>query len=786
MSEKPNKTLTGAGASAPNKMRLYATWVDRTPSNCIPRLCSLTLTRLQILRPLGSEIATICIAVKMQSSKRTLRSNELVLPSSGLLDTQLDVTFCLQYPHFLKREGNKLHILLQRRKRYKNRTMLGFKTLAEGVIRMDQVLQKPLDLELELAMESSGKDKISGPCARLYILQLSSTPVDQQEPKADREHDFSDDDDEISSGEEEAGDLSDSEPIRTKHPHTRHNLKQRFVSLLKRFRVPDSEGGRGADLDNPSDIQALFQELESLSCEEDSGAEQDTMSISSTPKPSLRPFFSSSKSLLESNNLPYIEAERIGDEKTASGSDGNADICFTDPEAQSDPQTGSPPREQSAGSKKQSSENEFANIMQELSEKKSKLFRTSASSAKKKNSLSVSSDVPVPEITVRKGFQEQISRLLPIEENVLPECVTLVTGPDNVATAISNRFTSFQSFKVFQPVSAIEVKAVLTALFSKIQKYCNSCAKPSTAVKLVLIGGDILTGWFVRPYVELVSSKPSEWLSYTRLFIVPVGTCGIARHLTALDSGYMALFPAENDPKPDDIAQRLVRYTSVPITAPLAQLPIGEAMLTCYDETSQLFIPFVNEVRVGPADHVLSVSVDMDDICSSPPAPSLTPPSSPNVQVRESPWEPLELQIDYWQMPKFNENTIKTEKDKTKQDGKTSLKGVFRGLQASPSSNAGLCIAMHMASKEKKQKIMRLGKKKEKDKDSEPRSQNVEGVSRLICSAKASHTVPMRVYIDGVEYSGVKFFQLSSTWQTHVKNLTVSLVGVPLASTEMN
>lgn len=104
------------------------------------RLCSLTLTRLVILRPLGSESpATVSIAVKMQSSKRTLRSNELVLTQGGLLDTPLDVTFCLQYPHFLKREGNKLHILLQRRKRYKNRTMLGFKTLAEGVIRMDQV-----------------------------------------------------------------------------------------------------------------------------------------------------------------------------------------------------------------------------------------------------------------------------------------------------------------------------------------------------------------------------------------------------------------------------------------------------------------------------------------------------------------------------------------------------------------------------------------------------------------------------------------------------------------------
>lgn len=74
-------------------------------------------------------------------------------------------------------------------------------------------------------------------------------------------------------------------------------------------------GGRGGDLDNPSDIQALFQELESLSCDEDSGAEQDTMSISSTPKPSLRPFFSSSKSLLDSNTL--IETER--EEKTCSG-----------------------------------------------------------------------------------------------------------------------------------------------------------------------------------------------------------------------------------------------------------------------------------------------------------------------------------------------------------------------------------------------------------------------------------------------------------------------------------
>lgn len=57
----------------------------------------------------------------------------------------------------------------------------------------------------------------------------------------------------------------------------------------------------GGDMD-PADIEDLFEELEDLS---DSGPEMDTMSITSTPKPSLRPFFSSSRSLLqETLNVP--------------------------------------------------------------------------------------------------------------------------------------------------------------------------------------------------------------------------------------------------------------------------------------------------------------------------------------------------------------------------------------------------------------------------------------------------------------------------------------------------
>lgn len=46
---------------------------------------------------------------------------------------------------------------------------------------------------------------------------------------------------------------------------------------------------------DPGDIEDLIDELEDLS---DSGPEMDTLSVTSTPKPALRPFFASSRSLL--------------------------------------------------------------------------------------------------------------------------------------------------------------------------------------------------------------------------------------------------------------------------------------------------------------------------------------------------------------------------------------------------------------------------------------------------------------------------------------------------------
>lgn len=49
------------------------------------RLCSLTISRLSLLTPLPADLSSLSLAVKMQSSKRTLRSHEIPVPQSALL-----------------------------------------------------------------------------------------------------------------------------------------------------------------------------------------------------------------------------------------------------------------------------------------------------------------------------------------------------------------------------------------------------------------------------------------------------------------------------------------------------------------------------------------------------------------------------------------------------------------------------------------------------------------------------------------------------------------------------
>ncbi|XP_026670571.1 phosphofurin acidic cluster sorting protein 2 isoform X4 [Ceratina calcarata] len=791
-------------------------------------LCSLTLTRLVILRPLGSDLTSISIAVKMQSSKRTLRSNEMAIPTGGLLDTELELQFALQYPHFLKRDGNKLLIQLQRRKRYKNRTMLGYKTLAEGVINMAQVLQKQMDLELELVSDKAEKyGGHSVVLARVSVVALSSQPVDQRlmnDPNERLCPEFSDEEEEFSSEGEAEG--SDSEPTlevhrrksRAKIPANarQRNLKQKFIALLKRrFRVSEDldqdqeEIGQklsGAEME----IEELFDELEDLS---DSGPELDTMSVSSTPKPSLRPFFSSSRSLLapphsvvtneeigstpattavgqQTAGQPAKEKHRVGHTTPERGVDRQSDDSsrradsdshpenWTDHEANDPPNyvPGSPPKSEQHKS--------------ESSDRRSRLFTrdrgTPGANKSKKHSLSVDLKPPTDlnSSEPRKALVEQLSRVLP--DDSLPDAVSLVSLADPGAAVLATRLQE-RNQRVLTTASPADIRATFTCLVTRIQKFCNSSAKPPAPIKVVIAGGDSFVNAVLRHYVDHLSFRPQNYLKF---FVVPLGSNTLSRYLGSIDAKYSMLFGDEwrellerEGGGASECAARVSEYLASASSTLL--LPIAEAMVTYRetDDSSQIFIPFINDVRVGCPDSSSSASVDLEEsnvtMSGSPPSlpppglPTplpgrLTPPSSPNVgQPTREGWEPVELQLDYW--------SKQTQGEK----GKNSLRQAFRALhvQRLPllGETPGPYLSMNYTIKEKKQKIMRLGKKKEKEKENEPKNQTVEGVTRLICSAK-THNIPLRVSIDGTEWYGVKFFQLSAQWQTHIKTFPIAML----------
>ncbi|XP_053637196.1 phosphofurin acidic cluster sorting protein 2 isoform X5 [Cherax quadricarinatus] len=869
---------------------------------CVSRLCNVTVTRLQVTQPLGGDLNSVTLAVKMQSSKRTLRSNEIPLPPSGTLDIELQLTFSLQYPHFLKREGNTLQIMLQRRKKYKNRTFLGFKTLAVGVVNMSQVLQRPVDRELELYSE--GKEKGTS-LARVTMVSLSSQPVDTDEPTertksfmadnpalasllvllsrglsqglpqggsspllcpdnpivclpsltripglTDRSVDlvevYSDDDEDYSSQDEG----SDSEPIledgsRRTHHHLRsstrskslppnarqRNLKQRFIALLKRFKVPEAlqafdqdqelDPRTGGEVDE-AEIEDLFDELEDLS---DSGPEVDTISITSTPKPSLRPYFSSSRSLL--NEADKVGADRLSDE-SSKRADSDHMENWTDQE-HSDPQclASSPPREDKNKSNKNKLFNRDRSNMS-LKERKSITSTGGSTPRQEKMVVERSNSSANVDSSPRKVLLEQLARVLPLEDVQLPDHVVLVNTGDSHGALLAAHLTE-HGHRVITTMALADVKATVSHLVNKLQKFCNSNLKAPGPMKVVVVGSDLYISCVLRPYVDQFSSKPPDFQNHVRFLIIPLGVNSLAKYLGSIDSVYGEAFVSESwrevverweKPDVQEVVNRVHHYLTQ--AQQTLHLPIAEAMLTYKeksgdDESSQAFVPFIMDVRLGSGD-VTSSSVDLDDpitapaaviLPGSPPAASTpttglnidktrdntTPPSSPNINSSHLAnyklisegigQEPLDLQVDYWLVRGSGREEKEKDKEKDKarvEGGKYTLKTSFRTLQVARLAPLGVThpfdpstchhLTLSFATKEKKQRIMRLGKKKERERETESRREVVDGVSRLLGSAKNQ---PFKVSVDSAEWTNVKFFQLSSQWQTQIKYFPISL-----------
>ncbi|XP_076195932.1 phosphofurin acidic cluster sorting protein 2 isoform X1 [Aptenodytes patagonicus] len=877
----------GAGAlGRPVPMNLFATWeIDGSSPSCVPRLCSLTLKKLVVLKELDKELISGVIAVKMQGSKRILRSHEIVLPPSGHVETELALTFSLQYPHFLKREGNKLQIMLQRRKRYKNRTILGYKTLAVGSINMAEVMQHPTEGGQVLSLFSNIKEA-AVKVAEIWIFSLSSQPIDHEDStmqasqKIKSTDNYSEEEYESFSSEQEASDdavqgqdLDDDEYelgkpkkqrrsiVRTTSITRQQNFKQKVVALLKRFKVSDevldSEQDPAEHVPEvEEDLDLLYDTLD-IENPSDSGPEmEDDDSVLSTPKPKLKPYFeglSHSSSQTEIGSIHSIRSQRepsspqaeVPEKAKSLGTkhagDSISDTISYESNQQAEVQEAELPTPDVFVEKLPPSgkitKTESLIIPSTRSEGKQTGRRGRSTSLKERqpvrpqneraNSLDNerSPDTRHHLQIPRKTVYDQLNHIL-VSDDQLPENIILVNTSDWQGQYLSDVLQK-HTLPVVCTCSSADIQAAFSTIVSRIQRYCNCNSQPPNPIKIAVAGAQNYLSAVLRLFVEQLSHKTPDWLGYMRFLIIPLGSHPVAKYLGSVDYRYNNFF---QDLAWRDLFNKLEAQTTVPETPDVVsritqyiagancahQLPIAEAMLTYKqkrkksfhfdftispdEESSQKFIPFVGVVKVGIVEQSSATSGDSDDaapssssvLSSTPPSvspavkeASPTPPSSPSVTGSFSSSsqslgaELMGLQVDYWiAAPPMDRKRDPEKKDPS--TTKNTLKCTFRSLQVSRLPASGEIattptMSMTVVTKEKNKKVMFLPKKT-KDKEVESKSQCIEGISRLICTAKHQQNM-LRVLIDGVEWNDVKFFQLAAQWSSHVKHFPICIFG---------
>ncbi|XP_064809225.1 LOW QUALITY PROTEIN: phosphofurin acidic cluster sorting protein 2-like [Oncorhynchus masou masou] len=863
MAERSGRlSLGGGGLNRPVPMNLFATWeIDGSSPSCIPRLCSLTLKRLVVLRELDKELISVVIAVKIQGSKRILRSHEIVLPPSGSVETDLALTFSLQYPHFLKSEGNKLQILLQRRKRYKNRTILGYKTLAVGTIDMAEVMQHPTEGGQVLSLCSNQKEML-GKVAEIWIFSLSSQPIDYEEAALQEGTKIkcSDNYCESFSSEQEASDdrvrsdLEDDEYevrkpkkqrrsiVRTASITRQQNFKQRVVALLKRFRVSDEVLDSEQDPAEPPPEVEEDLDLESLDLENpsDSGPElDDDDSVLSTPKPKLKPYFEGI-SLSSSQTEIGIHTSPVQPDPTeSSGATFQVDSVSEKGSYQEEqPEAVTPTTELEMDNmdtfleklpptgkmKKTESLIIPSNRWQEpklagrrgrstsLKERQpNRPQNERANSLDNERSLDTHCHLQIP----RKTVYDQLNHIL-VSDHQLPDSIILINTSDWQGQYLSDVLQN-QHLPVVCTCTTADIQAAFNTIVSRIQRFCNCNSQTPIPIKIAVAGAQHYLGAVLRLFVDHLSYKTPDWLGYMRFLIIPLGSHPVSKYLGTIDYRYNSLFqdtawrdlfhthdaPVIVQESPDVVS----RVTQYMVGANgVHQLPIAEAMLTYKqkspdEDSCQKFIPFVGMVKVGLVEQSSATSGDSDDaapmatalLSFTPPqvSPALkeatpTPPSSPSVNSSFSSYRYsytqtqhllMGLQVDYWVAPSPADRKRDVEKDSS--SSKNTLKCTFRSLQVSRLPQAGAqpqpAMSMTVVMKEKNKKVIFLPKKT-KDKDVESKSQVIDGISRLICTAKHQQTM-LRVLIDGVEWNDVKFFQLAAQWSSHVKHFPIGIFG---------
>jgi hypothetical protein len=798
MAEKNLRTLSSIKTAT--TLMAYAQLEIDNSSTCIPRLCKFSIIRVVLNRSIdGGDSNAIVIAVKIQSNKRTFRCCEISLQQDGTLDAPVNLQYLITYPHYFKRDINKIQIYVQRRK---NRPMIGYKTLANGEIDLNQVIQRSQNFDLHLYLNTHEKVKQNirstihedttigtiddiqkRSVGYVSIVSLSSTiPTDNittTRPKfglSSKSHqrtiDFDksfNEDDEYVEEEEVNSELDDSDletNSKSKQPKFNSNvIRNKIIKIFKRKvnqSTNTSNPSRTQTTTNPTNLSqqhSRFLRDRHSDIEEDPPSDLsdstipvDQWSIESVPKPGFIPFE-------HLQTLKFSEDDHYLSKKSTNLFDSNDSPL----------------------------DSESSDVGMDIE-------RTNLPSEK-----------PSYPITNRDSIIKQLDESY--QNDRLPDTVIFLYTGIHQTNSLASKFKEY-NLSVISLSTLNDAKSVLNNLIQRIQKSASQSNQISV-IRIVLLGNDAFINSFLQSYVECLASRPHEYMNYFRFYFIPLVFSYLAKFLGSFDSQYETLFGGIDlsnemiDIK--ELSQKITRYLKT--SQRTFALPVGEVMLNRKgrlpeEDSSPTFLPFFCYVRLGTLSSTFNESQlsSIDDNILLSKSLSLSLSSHPQRESRDSSDDepsqvtlatsppskitnslmrtshnddstsPFDISVDYW--------TI-IDNPKEKKDGlrtiKSSLKSNIRILtitrQATMNIDGKISspLTMTYVTREKKQKIMKFGKKlKDLSNAKIIEPQVITGINRLVCTSK-SHNVELKVNVDGQEWSNVKFFQISSQWHTHIK-----------------
>ncbi|XP_036198088.1 phosphofurin acidic cluster sorting protein 2-like [Myotis myotis] len=644
-------------------MTFFSTWeVDCSRPSCVPRLCSFTLKKLVVLKELEKELVSLVIAVQMQGTKGILRSHEIVLPSSGPVETDLALTFSLEYPHFLKRKGNQLQIMLQQRKCNNKRTILGYRTLATGAVHMAELMQRPPEGGQVLSLSS----RIQGSSitvAELWIFSLSSQLIDDEDGSMQASPKAKSMDSDMEGKSESFTELETSYHLthrqelgeadfdlgqpKKQQRCMQQNLKQKVMALLPRSHM--SEEVLDSDQDPKEHVPEVEEDLDlpydTLQNPSDSGPDmEDDSSILSNTKRKARQYsegLAHSSGQTEARSLHSARSQKepppladIPGKTQGPGGNLSSD-SGSDWVAHSMPHPGEQPA-QSGDSPEAGTSAQDMLTTRRTTKTESLVFPSTSSKGKQParrgwsrspnesaNSL-IKERCPVPQSQLQVPSQtvfDQLNHSL-ISNDHLPKNIILINTSDRRGQSLSDVLQQ-HALPVVCTGSMVDVQEALSSIISWIQRYRNCSTEATMPVKIAVAGDQHYFSTVLRVFVQQLSHKAPDWLGYMRFLVIPLGSHPLARYLGSVVCRYhkllrdLAWWELFYHLEAQDAVQNIVLKIREYLTGAncVLQLPIAEAMLISKPKSpdelsSQKFIPFVGAVKVGRVEPISATSGD--------------------------------------------------------------------------------------------------------------------------------------------------------------------------------